>query len=60
MSTLFILLWATDCLMFLFAAEHTLSHGVSGMVMFASEVRCSPHQVVALAGSYRPYCSTLS
>ncbi|KAF9484482.1 hypothetical protein BDN70DRAFT_872509 [Pholiota conissans] len=37
MSILFLLLWATDCLMFLFAVEHTLSSGVGGMVLFASE-----------------------
>ena len=38
MSTLFTILWWTDCLMFLFAVERTLSSGVGGMVLFASEV----------------------
>ncbi|KAF8813641.1 hypothetical protein BYT27DRAFT_7239051 [Phlegmacium glaucopus] len=37
MSTLFTILWWTDCLMFLFAVERTLSSGVGGMVLFASE-----------------------
>jgi len=39
MTILFGMLWTTDCLMFLFAAEHTISVGVGGMVLFASEVR---------------------
>lgn len=38
MTILFAILWATDCLMFLFAVEHTLTAGVGGMVLFASEV----------------------
>ena len=38
MSTLFTILWWTDCLMFLFAVERTLSSGIGGMVLFASEV----------------------
>ncbi|KAF5322391.1 hypothetical protein D9619_001388 [Psilocybe cf. subviscida] len=37
MIVLHALLWATDCLMFLFAVEHTLTAGVGGMVLFASE-----------------------
>ncbi|KAF8160975.1 hypothetical protein B0H34DRAFT_361119 [Crassisporium funariophilum] len=37
MTILFAILWTTDCLMFLFAVEHTLSAGVGGMVLFASE-----------------------
>jgi E3 ubiquitin-protein ligase synoviolin len=37
MVVLFTLLWATDLLMFLFAVEHTLTAGVGGMVLFASE-----------------------
>jgi hypothetical protein len=41
MSALFVLLWGIDCLMFLIAAEHTLTNGVGGMVLFASEVRDS-------------------
>lgn len=38
MTILFTILWLTDCVMFLFAVEHTLSAGVGGMVLFASEV----------------------
>jgi len=38
MSSLFVLLWTADCLMFLIATEHTLTNGVGGMVLFASEV----------------------
>jgi E3 ubiquitin-protein ligase synoviolin len=38
MSGLFISLWIVDCLVFLFAAGHTLTNGVGGMVLFASEV----------------------
>ena len=38
MTILFAILSMTDCLMFLFAIEHTLSTGVGGMVLFASEV----------------------
>ncbi|CAA7259248.1 unnamed protein product [Cyclocybe aegerita] len=37
MTILFGILWSTDCIMFLFAVEHTLSAGVGGMVLFASE-----------------------
>ncbi|PPQ65008.1 hypothetical protein CVT26_015717 [Gymnopilus dilepis] len=37
MTILFAILSMTDCLMFLFAIEHTLSTGVGGMVLFASE-----------------------
>ncbi|KAF8659224.1 hypothetical protein AX16_001884 [Volvariella volvacea WC 439] len=37
MGTLFVILWTTDLLMFLIAVENTLSHGVGGMVLFASE-----------------------
>ncbi|PPQ89513.1 hypothetical protein CVT25_012185 [Psilocybe cyanescens] len=37
MTILFTILWLTDCVMFLFAVEHTLSAGVGGMVLFASE-----------------------
>ncbi len=39
MNTLFFVLWATDSIMFAFAVESTLTHGVGGMVLFASEVR---------------------
>lgn len=38
MSTLFIILWTTDFLMFVIAIENTMTHGVGGMVLFASEV----------------------
>ncbi|KAF8894937.1 hypothetical protein CPB84DRAFT_1782701 [Gymnopilus junonius] len=37
MTILFAVLSITDCLMFMFAVEHTLSAGVGGMVLFASE-----------------------
>ncbi|TFY64807.1 hypothetical protein EVJ58_g2375 [Rhodofomes roseus] len=37
MNTLFVLLWAVDLVMFAFAVESTLNHGVNGMVLFASE-----------------------
>jgi E3 ubiquitin-protein ligase synoviolin len=38
MSTLFLILWTTDLLMFLIAVENTMANGVGGMVLFASEV----------------------
>ena len=38
MSSLFVILWMTDFLMFLIAVENTISNGVGGMVLFASEV----------------------
>ena len=38
MNILFVILWATDLIMFVFAVEHTVSVGVGGMVLFASEV----------------------
>lgn len=41
MNILFALLLTTDLLMFFFTVEHTLSAGVGGMVLFASEV-CIP------------------
>ncbi|KAF9559849.1 hypothetical protein CPC08DRAFT_690536 [Agrocybe pediades] len=37
MATLFVILGLTDLSMFLFAIEHTLTAGVGGMVLFASE-----------------------
>ncbi|KAF9264201.1 hypothetical protein L218DRAFT_979790 [Marasmius fiardii PR-910] len=37
MSALFAILWLTDFIMFLVAVENTLSYGVGGMVLFASE-----------------------
>lgn len=38
MSALFVILWATDFLLFLIAVENTIANGVGGMVLFASEV----------------------
>ena len=38
MASLFMVLWATDLVMFVFTIEHTLTVGVGGMVLFASEV----------------------
>nr|TFK44571.1 hypothetical protein BDQ12DRAFT_641326 [Crucibulum laeve] len=37
MTVLFVILWTTDFLMFLFAVESTITNGVGGMVLFASE-----------------------
>jgi E3 ubiquitin-protein ligase synoviolin len=39
MTTLFVILWCTDLLMFAVAVNSTLKNGIGGMVMFASEVR---------------------
>ncbi|EJF60481.1 hypothetical protein BD309DRAFT_971787 [Dichomitus squalens] len=36
-NVLFFVLWAVDTMMFAFAVESTLTHGVGGMVLFASE-----------------------
>ncbi|KAI1784254.1 hypothetical protein LXA43DRAFT_227670 [Ganoderma leucocontextum] len=36
-NALFFVLWAIDTVMFAFAVESTLTHGVGGMVLFASE-----------------------
>lgn len=38
MNSLLLLLWTIDLVMFAFAVESTVSNGVSGMVLFASEV----------------------
>ena len=38
MNCMLILLWLIDFVMFAFAVESTLTNGVSGMVLFASEV----------------------
>jgi E3 ubiquitin-protein ligase synoviolin len=38
MSILFVILWITDFLMFLLAVDSTLTNGVGGMILFASEV----------------------
>ena len=38
MNTLFLILWIVDFMMLVFAIESTLSNGVGGMVLFASEV----------------------
>jgi E3 ubiquitin-protein ligase synoviolin len=40
-NSLFVLLWLTDFTMFAFAVESTLTHGVGGTVLFASEVDCN-------------------
>ncbi|KIY48035.1 hypothetical protein FISHEDRAFT_44057 [Fistulina hepatica ATCC 64428] len=37
MSTLLLILWAADFVLFAAALEHTLTNGVGGMVLFASE-----------------------
>ncbi|KAH0589305.1 E3 ubiquitin-protein ligase HRD1 [Termitomyces sp. J132] len=37
MTSLFIILWLTDLLMFLVSVENTIANGVGGMVLFASE-----------------------
>lgn len=39
MTTLFVILWCTDLLMFAVAVESTLKNGIGGMMMFASEAR---------------------
>ena len=38
MNILFVIVWGIDLVMFGLAAESTLSNGVGGMVLFASEV----------------------
>lgn len=40
MVVLFSILYVVDLVMFFFTVEHTLSVGVGGMVLFASEVCC--------------------
>jgi len=42
MFFLFAILWTTDVIMFTLAVDHTLSTGVGGMVLFASEVSTYP------------------
>ncbi|OJA10170.1 hypothetical protein AZE42_01829 [Rhizopogon vesiculosus] len=37
MTSLFVVLWCTDLLMFAFAVESTLKNGIGGMMMFANE-----------------------
>ncbi|KAJ6497885.1 hypothetical protein C8R45DRAFT_143536 [Mycena sanguinolenta] len=37
MTALFSILWVTDLLLFMIAVDSTLAHGISGMVLFASE-----------------------
>jgi len=39
MTSLFVVLWCTDLLMFALAVESTLKNGIGGMMMFANEVR---------------------
>lgn len=55
-NALFFALWAIDTVMFVFAVESTLTHGVGGMVLFASEVR--PCSFVSIP-SYRLEVQTL-
>ena len=49
MNSLFFVLWAVDSIMFAFAVESTLTNGVGGMVLFASEVR---HQLTCHAVAF--------
>ncbi|KXN90192.1 E3 ubiquitin-protein ligase HRD1 [Leucoagaricus sp. SymC.cos] len=37
MTSLFVILWLTDFVMFVVAIDHTITYGVGGMVLFASE-----------------------
>lgn len=37
-NSLFLLLWFFDLLMFAFAVESMMSHGVGGIILFGSEV----------------------
>lgn len=41
MNALFCILWVIDFVMFALAVESTVTNGVSGMVLFASEVRAT-------------------
>ncbi|KAF9467259.1 hypothetical protein BDZ94DRAFT_1318695 [Collybia nuda] len=52
MSTLFIILWTTDFLMFVIAVENTMTHGVGGMVLFASEYGILMASVVNTISKY--------
>jgi len=38
MNVLFLFLWCIDTIMLCFAIESILTHGIGGMVLFASEV----------------------
>jgi E3 ubiquitin-protein ligase synoviolin len=42
MNSLFFILWMIDFIMFIFAVESTVTNGISGMVLFASEVGSVP------------------
>ena len=46
MNVLFCILWAIDFVMFALAVESTVTTGVGGMVLFASEVRIARVQTV--------------
>lgn len=46
MNVLFCILWAIDFVMFALAVESTVTAGISGMVLFASEVRAVPVQTI--------------
>ncbi|KAJ7209554.1 hypothetical protein GGX14DRAFT_364523 [Mycena pura] len=37
MTTLFLILWTTDLLLFMIAVDSTIANGIGGMVLFASE-----------------------
>lgn len=52
MSTLFLILWTTDLLMFLIAVENTMANGVGGMVLFASEYAILMASVVNTISKY--------
>jgi E3 ubiquitin-protein ligase synoviolin len=45
MNSLFFILWTVDFVMFAFAVESTVTNGVSGMVLFASEVSPAPTEI---------------
>lgn len=57
MSILFLILWFTDFIMFLIAVENTLSNGVGGMVLFASEV--CPMNLIPTSSDFSTIGSTV-
>jgi hypothetical protein len=59
MTALFFILWATDLLLFMIAVDSTISNGIGGMVLFASEVShaswdqlCSEPRLVRYSHGY--------
>ncbi|KAK7057397.1 RING-type domain-containing protein [Favolaschia claudopus] len=52
MTGLFLILWVTDLLVFMIAVDSTLAHGISGMVLFASEYGILMATVVNTAAKY--------